>query len=430
MEKKHPKGLWVCFMTELWERFGFYSLAWLLVLYMSKDLGWGTVKNGWYYGVFLGSVFAFNFIGGLVADRFIGQIKAIKIGAIVMIIGYVFVALSSAQVQWPFTVGLIFVVLGTGFLKGNISVMVGNLYTKENESMKDAGFNIYYMGINIGALLASVVISYVFPKSYNLSFWAAAAGMAVAAITFMSSQSIIRHADTKNIPKVAQNSSVAAMSQKEVYQRIGTLITMFLITFIFWICYYQNGSAMTYFADKSTQPSLNLGFVLWKIPAQFYSFFNTIGIILLTLTILPFYAFLNKMGKEPSTAGKIFYGMIIMGITMIIMVIASLLGGNSNTNCLSPLWLIGTYLVVSLAEILISPMGLSFVSKVAPPRWQGMMMGLWFFVLGSGGLVAGVMSAYYDKLPHHLYFLILTALSGLSGILVLVFMKKLNKFAV
>jgi len=432
MDKKHPKGLWVCFMTELWERFGFYSLAWLLVLYMSKYLGWGTVKNGWYYGVFLWGVFAFNFIGGLIADRILGQIKAIKIGACIMTIGYVFVALSSAQLQWPFTFGLLLVVVGTGFLKGNISVLVGNLYTKEIESLKDAGYNIYYMGINIGALLASIVISYVFQNNFNLAFWTAAGGMVVAAITFMSSESIIRHADTRLVPKVAQNSPAAPvreMPQKEVYERIGTLITLFLIAFIFWACYYQNGSAMTYFADKSTQPVWNLGFISWNIPAQFYSFFNCVGIIVLTMTILPFYAFLNKMGKEPSTAGKIFYGLLIMGVTMIIMIFASLAGGNSNTNSLSPLWLIVTYLVVSLAEISISPMGLSFVSKVAPPKWQGMMMGAWFFITGAGGFVSGYMSTFYDKIPHHQYFLILTGILGFSALLVLIFMKKLNKFS-
>jgi POT family proton-dependent oligopeptide transporter len=388
---------------------------------MGHEFGWTTLK-GWYYGVFIWAVFAFNFIGGWIADRFIGQIKAIKIGAVMMIAGYCLVALSSAHHKWPFTAGLALVALGTGFFKGNISVIVGNLYTKENESLKDAGYNIYYMGINIGALLASIVISYVF-KNFNYSFWAAAVGMVIAVITFSASQKIIRHADTKNrgenLPDAA-SATLIVMPKSEVVKRVATLVTLFLIAILFWICYYQNGSALTYFADKST---------LKTFPPQFYAFFNCICIIGLTLTILPFYKMLSKIGKEPSTAGKIFYGMIIMAVSMVIMIFASLAGGNSNTNIVSSIWLISTYVIVSLAEILISPMGLSFVSKVAPPRWQGAMMGAWFFATGLGGFIAGLFSNWYDKLPHHQYFMILTGLLCFSAILVLVFMKKLNRFS-
>ncbi|MBN1130593.1 MAG: MFS transporter, partial [Chitinispirillaceae bacterium] len=329
---------------------------------------------------------------------------------------------SSSACKWPFTAGLILVSVGTGFFKGNISVLVGNLYTKENESIKDAGYNIYYMGINIGALLASVVISYGF-KVYNHSFWAAAAGMVIAIMTFSVYQNKIKHADTINrIKTVAADAAqgAVAMPAAEVRQRIATLVTLFLISIIFWVCYYQNGSALTYFADKSTLPTF---------PPQFYSFFNCICIIGLTLTILPFYAFLNKFRKEPSTAGKIFYGMIIMAISMVVMAVASLMGGNGNTNSVSPAWLISTYVIVSLAEILISPMGLSFVSKVAPPRFQGVMMGAWFFATGFGGFLSGLFSTFYDKVPHHQYFLVLTGMLLLSAVLVLAFIKKLNRFS-
>ena len=421
MSNRHPKGLWVCFTTELWERFGFYSLLWLLTLYMGHEFGWTTLK-GWYYGVFIWAVFAFNFAGGWIADRFIGQIKAIKIGAMMMIAGYGLVALSSARSKWPFTAGLVLVAIGTGFFKGNISVIVGNLYTKENEALKDAGYNIYYMGINIGALLASIVISYVF-KNYNYSFWAAAAGMVIALITFSASGEIVRHADTKYRgahPRAAVSTTAVVMPESEMVQRVVTLVTLFLIAILFWICYYQNGSALTYFADQSTRKTF---------PPQFYSFFNCLCIIGLTLTILPFYKMLSKIGKEPSTAGKIFYGMIIMAVSMIVMMFAALAGGNRNANGVSSMWLISTYVVVSLAEILISPMGLSFVSKVAPPELQGAMMGAWFFATGLGGFIAGLFSNWYDKLPHHQYFMILTGLLGLAAMLVLVFMKKLNRFS-
>jgi POT family proton-dependent oligopeptide transporter len=278
------------------------------------------------------------------------------------------------------------------------------------------------MGINIGALLATIVTSYVF-KSYNNSFWAAAVGMVIATITFTASQSIIGHADSKNMIKNASAGAVSrneTMPKSEALQRVSTLITLFLISIIFWICYYQNGSALTYFADKSTLPTF---------PAQFYNFFNTACIILLTLTILPFYKFLNKLGKEPSTAGKIFWGMLIMAVSMVVMAVASLAGGNSNANSVSSAWLISTYVIVSLAEILISPMGLSFVSKVAPPKWQGAMMGAWFFATGLGGFISGLLSIWYDKFPHHQYFLMQTGFLCFSAVLVLAFMKKLNRFS-
>ena len=188
------------------------------------------------------------------------------------------------------------------------------------------------------------------------------------------------------------------------------------------MAFYQNGFALTLFAERSTK-------IYNFLRPETYQFFNPFFILLLTPLLLSVFSKLNKQGKEPSTPLKIFIGMVIMGISMLIMVWASLDGGNSDSNNMSPNWLISTYLVVTLAEILISPMGQSYVSKVAPPKIQGLMMGGWFLATSIGSYGSGLLGKYYSDFAHHEYFLILTGILILSATLALLAMKKLNKFA-
>lgn len=435
MLKKHPQGLAFIFFTEMWERVGFYTLMALLVLYMDKVLGWNDSRKGDFYGIFLALCYFMPLVGGWLGDRVFGQVRTVRAGAFLMGLGYVGLAVSSANHVTTFYVGLFLIGVGTGIFKVNIAVLVGNLYA-DKVHLKDAAFNIFYMGVNLGAMIAPLVatVNNAVFHSYNLSFWVAAVGMVFALIIFGAGQPHIRIADVKKraaetaagasmppSPAAAATSS-RAMDKKEQAQRILTLVILFLIVIFFWVAFYQNYFALTLFAERST-------LVLRWLRPETYQFFEPFFILVLTPLLLATLAALNRRGKEPPTPVKIFLGMLIMSLAMIIMVFGSIAGGNRDQNILSPAWLIGTYFIVTLAEILISPMGQSFVSKVAPPKIQGLMMGGWFAAIAAGSYGSGLLGKSYSRFAHHQYFLLLTGLLAVAAFLVLVFMRKLKRFS-
>ncbi len=427
MLKNHPKGLAVIFFTEMWERFGFYIMMAIFVLYMDKAFGWPDARKGDFYGWFLGAVYFIPILGGWIGDRLLGQINTIIAGALSMAVGYVALAVSSLQNIAFFYLGLFLVAFGTGIFKVNMAVMVGNLY-RDRVELKDAGFNIYYMGVNLGAAiapLAATVLGIIF-HNYNASFWAAAAGMLLSLLIFLMGKRTLYPYDIKKsrLQPDAQETrhSAPEMPRTESRQRIVTLMILFLIVIFFWVAFYQNGFALTLFAERST-------IVSGILRPETYQFFNPFFILVLTPLLVAAFNRLRRRGKEPSTPMKIFIGMLIMGVSMLIMVAASLSGGNLDMNIMSPLWLISTYFVVTLSEILISPMGQSYVSKVAPAKVQGVMMGLWFGATAVGSYGSGLLGKFYSRFSHHEYFLILSGLLLFSALLVLFFMKKLKRFA-
>jgi len=435
MLKQHPKGLVVVFLTEMWERVGFYTLMAVLVLYMDKVLAWPDGRKGDVYGLFLALCYFVPLLGGWLGDSVWGQIKTVKVGAVLMAAGYVGLALSSASQVGTFTAGLILIALGTGVFKVNMGVLVGNLYAGRPE-LKDAGFNIFYMGVNLGAMIAPLVATVVSITTggYNVSFWICAAGLVVALIVFQAGGRTLAAADVKRTPdlrggapgvvtKPGEASKPASgMSAAESRQRIATLVILFLLVVLFWVAFYQNYFGLTLFAERSTV-------VLGWLRPETYQFFEPFFILALTPILLTVFARLSRKGREPSTPEKIFLGMLIMGAAMIVMVVASLAGGNQDRNIMSPAWLIGTYFIVTLAEILISPMGQSFVSKVAPPRLQGLMMGGWFVAIALGSYGSGMLGKSYSRFAHHQFFLLLTGLLAVAAVLVLAFMKKLKRFS-
>jgi POT family proton-dependent oligopeptide transporter len=434
MLKKHPQGLVYIFFTEMWERVGFYTLMAILVLYMDKVLGWNDARKGDFYGLFLALCYFMPLVGGWLGDRVLGQMRTVRAGAFLMAFGYVGLAVSSADHVTTFYVGLLLVGVGTGIFKVNMAVLVGNLYT-EKVHLKDAAFNIYYMGVNLGAMIAPLVAtvnSAVF-HSYNLSFWVAAAGMIFAVVIFDLGGRHIRVADVRNRPAAPAPGARAPeavgtapatfdVERKEERQRIATLVILFLIVIFFWIAFYQNAFGLTLFAERST-------LVLKWLRPETYQFFEPFFILVLTPLLLSFFARLSRRGREPSTPNKIFLGMLIMSLAMVVMVAASLSGGNRDANLLSPAWLIGTYFVVTIAEILISPMGQSFVSKVAPPKIQGLMMGGWFAATAVGSYGSGLLGKSYSRFAHHQFFLVLAGIMAFAAVLVLAFMKKLKRFS-
>ncbi len=425
MMKNHPRGLMVIFFTEMWERFGFYILMAIFVLYMDKEFGWDDSRKASLYGLFLGLVYFIPILGGFIGDRLLGRRKTILTGAACLAVGYLGLTFSSIDRLPLFYLGLIFIAFGTGILKVNMSVLLGNLY-KEGDPLKDAGFNIYYMGVNLGAALAPLAATAIsiFFSSYRLSFAAAAVGMIFSMAIFLLGQRSLAEADTRHIPgpMPAAGSTEGLSNRREDRQRIATLAILFSIVIFFWIAFYQNGFALTLFAERATVRS-------GILRPETYQFFNPFFILLITPIILNLFSRLRAMVKEPTSANKIFWGMFLSGFSMIVMVFASLAGGNLDQNIMSPLWLVGSYLVVTLAEILVSPMGQSFVSKVAPRRVQGLMMGLWFGATAAGSYGSGLLGQFYGSFAHHQYYLLIAGLLFLSSATVFLFLKKLNRFS-
>ncbi|PKL82823.1 MAG: MFS transporter, partial [Ignavibacteriae bacterium HGW-Ignavibacteriae-3] len=270
MFKKHPDGLPVLFFTEMWERFGFYILMAILVLYMEHEFGWDDSTKGNFYGWFLGAVYFIPLLGGWLGDRILGQINTAKLGSLFMAVGYIFLALSSKNNVPFFMIGLFLVAFGTGIFKVNMSVLVGNLY-RVNPVLKDAGFNIYYMGVNVGAAiapLAATLFSSYF-GSYRLSFWAASVGMVISFATFTFGQKrlVVTDHNKKDDGTQLPADRLPDMDKKEFKQRIVTLVILFAIVIFFWIGFYQNGFALTLFAERSTT------ILSWLRP-ETYQFFN------------------------------------------------------------------------------------------------------------------------------------------------------------
>jgi proton-dependent oligopeptide transporter, POT family len=426
MLKQHPKGLIFIFFTEMWERVGFYTLMAILVLYMDKVLAWPDSKKGDVYGLFLALCYFIPLLGGWLGDRFLGRRNTVRIGAVMMALGYVGLALSTAAQVKTFYAGLFLIGVGTGIFKVNMAVLVGNLYA-DKPHQKDAAFNIFYMGVNLGAMVAPLIATYVsiVYQSYTLSFWVCAAGLIFALVVFQAGNRHIRPADYRDTPgrgRGSRSATIRPAAAGDERARIVTLIILFLSVIFFWVAYYQNAFALTLFAERSTRP------FTWLRP-ETYQFFDPAFILLLTPVLLALFGRLNRQRKEPSTPVKIFLGMLIMSVSMLLMVAASLRGGNADDASMSPSWLIATYFIITVAEILISPMGQSFVSKVAPPRLAGLMMGGWFAATAAGSYGSGFLGKFYGQFAHHQYFLLLTGLLGISAVFVLVFLNKLRRFS-
>ncbi|MBN2356636.1 peptide MFS transporter [candidate division KSB1 bacterium] len=424
MFKNHPRGLQPLFFTEIWERFGFYILMAVLVLYMDQEFGWDDSRKGSIYGWFLGLVYFIPILGGWLGDRILGPKRTIKIGAALMLFGYVFLTLSATDRVWCFYLGLFLIAVGTGIFKVNMSVSIGSLYSRE-DGRKDAAFNIYYMGVNIGATVAPMAATLISAAlhSYRISFAAAAVGMVFCLIIFRQGQKHLSQNNTAAAATLPSDAAATAPTDKrEDRQRVITLIILFAIVIFFWVAFYQNYFTMTLFAQRSTITSHILR-------PETYQFFNPFFILVLTPPMLALFARLRARGKEPASPVKIFSGMLFSGFSMLVMVFAALAGGNLDQNNMSPLWLISAYFIVTIGEILVSPMGQSFVSRVAPQRLQGLMMGLWFGATAVGSYLSGQFGRYYSDFQHHQYFLILMAMLFFAALLVLLSMKKLRRFA-
>ena len=559
---KHPKSLYVLFLTEMWERFAYYLMVGILFLYLIGDKGGKgmTEKMGAdVVGSFIALVYLTPFIGGLLADRYLGYIRSIFIGGTLMSLGYFGLALPGNTALYA---SLCLVIVGNGFFKPNISTLLGNIYNREDlKPLKDNAYNIFYMGINIGALICNFVAAYLRNKyGWGYAFAAAGVGLIIGMIILASSLKEVREGEIKKekrsedmpigqifgyvflpaiiaaiigwiLPTLIFGSTIMGSKSNDAFifaclpiiafyislylratgqdkKGIGSLLFIFAISIIFWTIYNQNSTGLTLWAQKHTDRTVSptagkiagtLGFLqkisdtprlVNKVDANFveikdnapvvasfppydslsdgsiinketklvqvmgpdpylnnvpksewpksgteklantelFQSINPLFIIILTPIIVFIFSFLRRRKKEPSTATKFGLALFISGLSALVMVFAIMSVNSVYLEKTSPYWLWGTYFVFTISELLLSPIGLSLVSKLAPARLTALMMGGWFLSTSIGGKIAGVMTSFWDDFTDKkIFFLILVASAFMGGILIFSRLKSLNK---
>ncbi|MCL1932241.1 MAG: peptide MFS transporter [Candidatus Azobacteroides sp.] len=552
MFKNHPKGLYALALANTGERFGYYTMLAIFVLFLQAKFGFDENQAGNIYGLFLGFVYFMPFIGGMLADKF-GFGKMVTIGIVVMFAGYLFLAVpiqDNFAALWIMYAALFFISVGTGLFKGNLQVMVGNLYdAPEYKAKRDNAFSIFYMAINIGAMFAPTaatkVTNYFLAKSglfysaqipslahqylngtitsegterlaqlasaqgasltdlggfaakyietlsgsYNYGFGVACISLIISMIIYLAFKKSFQHADYNSKQKTQANAQVEELSPAQTRSRIIALVLVFFVVIFFWMSFHQNGLTMTYFARDYTANQavgfncfsfdiFNLVLVIIAIYACFSIFqsetfrgktisglvlavsiagivvrflgmpesvsiepqifqqFNPFFVVVLTPVFISMFTMLSKAGKEPSTPRKIGLGMIIAALGFVILAWGSYnlaspavlksVGGVSDT-LISPNWLISTYLVLTFAELFLSPMGISFVSKVAPPKFKGLMMGGWFTATAIGNYLTKVISKIWGTgMELWMIWGVLIVICLLSALFIFTIMKRLE----
>jgi len=533
---KHPKGLPFLFFSEMWERFGYYLMIGIFALYLKdvkQGFGMTEAEASDLYGTFIAFVFLTPFLGGLLADRKIGYRKSIILGGILMGLGYCLMSVKSLPILY---VSMALVILGNGFFKPNISTILGNLYNEDRfKEQKDSGYNIFYMGINIGAF----VCNFFGAAMYNLWGWGAAfitagIGMFIGVIIFIIGTQHYTHADVIKpvqkedmplerillvilapaiifgiigffipytfvqskttdafifacLPIVYYYGSLYFNAQPTEKRPIGAMLAIFLVSVAFWAVFKQNGTALTTWADRYTDreapkwaaPALKslelLTLVgteqdsIYKYDAQFriqkdekgkkikivgenpylqnlpaekrpkegeklpliatniFQSVNPGWVVFLTPLVVAFFGFLRSRGKEPSTPMKIFYGLFISALSMFCM-LGAVWASNGGLIKSSPWWLVAAYGVSTVGELCLSPMGLSLVSKLSPPRLTAIMMGGWFLSTSIGNKLSGILATMWDNYDQKgYYFMVNFALLAVAAGATLLMINWLNR---
>lgn len=555
MFKGHPKGLYALALANTGERFGYYTMLAIFVLFLQAKFGLSAGTAGSIYGGFLAAVYFMPIIGGLVADKLWGFGKTVVVGIVVMFVGYLLLFTqkdaAGSTAMTMMIAALVCISVGTGLFKGNLQVMVGNLYDDPNySSRRDSGFSLFYMAINIGGMFApttaTAITNRMLAKSelfydanipalahqylngtitqdasakldtlmqaqnwkgdvttfchtyidtlsnaYSYGFAVACISLLVSTAIYFTFRSTFKHADTgKKKEQTVASAPVAELTPKQTKERVTALILVFAVVIFFWMSFHQNGLTLTYFARDYTSSVATgwtrIGFDVFTLAIiavgvyalfsifqsekvrgkvisgiilglciagvwykaantpdevailpQIFQQFNPFYVVALTPVSLAIFGALAKKGKEPSAPRKIAYGMIVAAIGFGVMALASRglasptelgqTGGVSN-QLVSPNWLISTYLVLTFGELLLSPMGISFVSKVAPPKYKGLMMGLWFGATAIGNYLTAVVGYIWESgLTLWLIWGVLILVCLVSAAFMFLMMKRLEK---
>ncbi len=508
MFEGQPKGLYALALANTGERFGYYTMLAIFVLFLKANFGLSPGMAGTIYSTFLALVYFLPFIGGILADKF-GYGKMVTIGIIAMFAGYVLLALplgsGTLALACMFS-ALLVISTGTGLFKGNLQVMVGNLYdSPEYASKRDSAFSIFYMAINIGTLFAPTaavkIMEYAQQNlgvsvndSYHFAFGVACISLIISMAIYYSSRRTFKHVEgnIKQTSAGKETAKVEELSPRETKDRIIALCLVFAVVIFFWMAFHQNGLTLTYFADEFTAKSstglesmmfdvwnlvaiifivyglfslfqsstgkgkaisgivilLALAFLGYRysslngsvpVDAPIFQQFNPFFVVALTPVSMAIFGALSRKGKEPSAPRKIGLGMLVAACGFILMMFSSfgLLTPEAQSEAIqagtasfvSPNWLISTYLVLTFGELLLSPMGISFVSKVAPPKYKGMMMGGWFVATAIGNYLTAVAAWIWGDMPLWIVWGVLVGVCLVSAVFIFSVMKKLEKVA-
>ncbi len=453
----HPKGLFLLFFTEMWERFSYYGMRGILILYMTKlwaenGLNIPEKDAALIYGFFTGFVYFTPLIGGWLADRFIGQRKAITIGGITMFLGQLVLFIMNTQIG--LAIGLVLLIIGNGFFKPNISTLVGKLY-RPNDSRRDSAFSIFYMGINLGALLAPLLIGLlaedwfavkgvdaegapiVLSYGFKYGFLAAAIGMALGQIFFnlLAKKYLLEigekpaklTSDQKDQAIVDAN-NVSPEDKKVEKQRITVIFILTFFVIFFWAGFEQAGSSMTLYTDKY----INRNLFGWEIPTTFFQSVNPLLIVVLAPIFVWFWS--SKFGKQLSTPVKMSLGMILLGIGFLFMLMATYsvhVSGSGDKEVVvqkaALIWLIMTYFFHTIGELCLSPVGLSMITKLAPVRLASLLMGVWMMATFVANIIGGFIASYVEKLGAGTIFSSIAIFVIVLGLLMLLVTKRLSR---
>ena len=424
MKQHHPKGLSILFFTEMWERFSFYGMRAILVLYLTREtlgdnpgLGWTSAEALVLYGWYTMLVYVMSIPGGIIADKWLGQKKTVFLGGLLIAAGQLTLAVNSMV---SFYTGLILIISGVGCLKPNISTMVGGLY-KQGDPRRDSGFTIFYIGINIGAATAPLLVGYIGEVyGWHYGFGLAGIGMLIGQVVYLWGQKHLK--DVGNYipaPKLEGTKTNKPLTKIEK-DRVIVLLISFLIVIVFWAAYEQAGGLMNIYTHDKINREL-LGF---EIPASLFQSVPAIFVIIFGTMVASFWSKRQLKGKESSSLFKMAIGTMVMG-TGFLMMTGAAIEAQSGAKAML-IWLILSYLLQVIGELSISPVALSFITKLAPIKYASIMMGVYFAATGLGNKVAGLVGELATHAGELEVFTGIFIFCLLFGLLLLVFFRKLK----
>jgi POT family proton-dependent oligopeptide transporter len=416
----HPKGLYLLFTTEMWERMSYYGMRALLVLYMvgatdKGGFGWTQAKALQIYGLYTGLVYATPVIGGWLADRYLGQRLSVTLGGILMMLGQ-FVLAMPGNAEALFYTGLGLLVVGNGFFKPNISTMVGGLY-EPGDPRRDGAFTIFYIGINVGAFMASAVCGTLGEKfGWMYGFGSAGVGMALGVIVFLAfGKRLLGNVGTA--PKKVER-SVAAVPAKALTRqesdRVIVILVLALFVVFFWAAFEQAGGLMNLYTDAKVDRNV-FGF---EVPTTWMQAVNPLFIMLLGPIFAEMWTGLGRKNKDPSIPAKMAMGLLLLSFGFVFMLGASKQSEAAGKAAL--MWVVAAYFFHTAGELCLSPVGLSMVTKLAPTRFASLLMGVWFVANAVANYLAGLIGGYAEKLGEFDLFLSITIATAVAGVVLLV----------
>jgi POT family proton-dependent oligopeptide transporter len=401
----HPRGLSTLFFTEMWERFSYYGMRAFLILYMvapaaSGGLGFSDASAASIYGTYTGSAWAASILGGLIADRLLGQYRTVLLGGVVIALGHFTLAFHALPF---FYTGLAFIAFGTGCLKPNVSTLVGSLYAK-GDARRDAGFSVFYMGINLGALFGPLVAGYLAQRvGWHIGFACAGVGMTAGLIQYVLGRERLKAGIARLGQKLASQTAVTGAAQRtgdargglssDEWKRIGAIVIFFMAASLFWGGYEQAGSTLNLFADRYTR----LSFLGFSFPSSWFQSVQPVFVILLAPVFAWIWVGLGR--REPSVPAKLAIGVLFMALAFLVLVPAGSGAQSAAGVRVSPWWLIVSYGISELGELCLYPVGLSAVTKLSPPRIVGLMMGVWLLSNAFGNKLAGWAAGFFSTMP-------------------------------